>query len=231
VGRKPTRTRRAFTLIELLVVISVIAVLIALTLPSLSGAQETARRVKCLSNLRAIGQGLNLYLDTGDGLLPRTAPLPVEGGNPTLPEALEPFLDAPLPRLDESTGLYIVSEPWRCPSDAGPVDPESTEINPVWADTSLSYLDAAGQFMDAAANLGVPEDTVRFAVSKAYEFHGNVAVVTDADLWHDLRAGGAPVNALYHSDWRADWLIELKEEEQEAFFEDVLFRFGGLPGG
>jgi prepilin-type N-terminal cleavage/methylation domain-containing protein len=50
-----------FTLIEVLVVTAILALLIAVFLPSLALARQQARRMACASNLRAVGQALNLY--------------------------------------------------------------------------------------------------------------------------------------------------------------------------
>jgi len=58
---------RAFTLIELLVVIAVIAVLISILLPSLAGARESARTLKCKSNQRMFGVAFLTYANANQG--------------------------------------------------------------------------------------------------------------------------------------------------------------------
>ena len=53
--------RRGFTLIELLVVVAIIALLVSLLLPALSGARNQTNRVRCQTNLRTIGHAIQFY--------------------------------------------------------------------------------------------------------------------------------------------------------------------------
>ncbi len=65
------RSRKsAFTLVELLVVIGIIALLISILLPALGRAREAANAIKCSSNLRAIGQGVAIYIANYKGAIP-----------------------------------------------------------------------------------------------------------------------------------------------------------------
>jgi hypothetical protein len=67
---KRSREVGGFSLVELLVVIGVNAILLALLLPALRMARESANRVKCAGQLRQIGYGFEMYANANKGWLP-----------------------------------------------------------------------------------------------------------------------------------------------------------------
>jgi type II secretory pathway pseudopilin PulG len=68
--RRQTGSAGAFTLTELLVVMGVGAMLAAVLLSASFTTRERVLRAECVSNLRQIGVGLNLYSTEANGYLP-----------------------------------------------------------------------------------------------------------------------------------------------------------------
>src|SRR5437879_5525206 len=98
-ARRRSIVQGGFTLVELLVVIGIIALLIAILLPALNRARESANMLKCQATLRSMAQAAHLHAAEHQGYMP------LAGAQPTYP--LAAGVDDPLKRkytyfLDDS---------------------------------------------------------------------------------------------------------------------------------
>ncbi len=64
------KRNNGFTLIELLVVIAIIAILAAILFPVFAQARGKARAISCLSNVKQLGLGMQMYTQDYDEALP-----------------------------------------------------------------------------------------------------------------------------------------------------------------
>jgi prepilin-type N-terminal cleavage/methylation domain-containing protein/prepilin-type processing-associated H-X9-DG protein len=112
--------RKGFTLVELLVVIGIIALLIAILMPALSRAKEQANWLKCLSNLRQVGQAFMMYCNNNKGRFPVAG----ANGDPNdwifwedMPVGTRPDRKLDYSMIAPYLGIPVNPEILRCPSD------------------------------------------------------------------------------------------------------------------
>src|SRR6266480_3968535 len=190
----PKFSRRGFTLVELLVVIAIIALLIAMLLPALNGARQQANTIKCASNLRTIGQLMQMYAAQTKGRIPldywyddadfQYSKL----GHIFWAEEYARLLKRQMPTVpadrqrDQTLAPYLAKiELYRCPGNPNEKQPLSYAINGAWANSSYGLI---------------PITKVRNSAAVVYLTEANVTRPLDDfmqyDIWQDSHLPTAP---------------------------------------
>jgi prepilin-type N-terminal cleavage/methylation domain-containing protein len=198
--------RRGFTLIELLVVVAIIALLIAILLPSLGKARELANRSYCAANIRGIIQSMVVYSAENNDQYPSVLPpATVDAYYTANPQAAGTNLGVQS-SADKSIDSYYTTSP--AGVDAGSVtanlwilvlrnstsakqficksDPVPTNVSQLQTGSTYYVNFNGGTNGTSTADFG-------YSYSTAYPWQGTTAPASPAPWWKNTTDSSLPV--------------------------------------
>jgi len=198
--------RRGFTLIELLVVVAIIALLIAILLPSLGKARELANRSYCAANIRGIIQSMVVYSAENNDQYPVVGP-PATLNGYTLASNSTPggVIGTSQTAADKAIDSYFTTS---TPQDPGSVtanlwilvlrnstsakqficksDPAPTNVAQIQT-AAIYYINFNG------GTGGTSTADYAYSYSTAYPWNGTGTPMTPAPYWKNTTDSSLPV--------------------------------------
>ncbi len=203
--------RSAFTLVELLVVIGIIALLISILLPALSRAREQAMSVKCMANLRSIGQALVNYSVDNKGYIVPAFNMPIVPPGTTNQVAIQTPMDG-WPAILDRDGYMRTADQSRpgssafyCPStyDIYGMQNGQTLTNPGaargYVEWPMEFTGSTGGDSDPQAAVTIPASGFNKIIRcsywlNAYNPIGGAATspLTSTNVYYSVSVGWGP---------------------------------------
>jgi prepilin-type N-terminal cleavage/methylation domain-containing protein/prepilin-type processing-associated H-X9-DG protein len=199
------RKKKAFTLIELLVVISIIALLLAILIPSLNRAMELARRIICGSHLKTLTKGSSAYATAHGGWFVPAGYSPYyDSDSPgTPPEqnscnwvsnvTYRKYIDIDNYKTIQQKGIMQSPKEFLCPSDKISIDPDNVSQYGVL--TSYAYNVTDWNPWSGGSGNGWKNRIVGHRVDSINEPADKLNFIDGIDWWTDW------VAANYKNGW------------------------------
>lgn len=163
-SRRALRPRAGFTLIEILVVILITSVLMALLLPAVQSARETAHRAQCANNLKQIGLALHAY-HASHGSFPADvvdySKIPFTPPNALYLRSISPLVRL-LPYLDQQALYQSIN-----------IEAETRPKHPVNGVLETSYPMNTTAIHTGVATFLCPSDEYESAAPSGTNYRGN----------------------------------------------------------
>ena len=189
--------RRGFTLIELLVVIAIIAILAAILFPVFAQARDKARAIACMSNMKQIGLGVQMYVqDNDERLFFRAAKSSARVGSTRSGVVITDVIAYDRAQWWNLLMPYTKSsQVYSCPSDGS--QPKSPDINGV-NNIPRSFVAACAAENLTLAQVDAPADTIVITEKWGYVDNGvgSTGVTVNNETWlepfdgDECQAGG-----------------------------------------
>jgi prepilin-type N-terminal cleavage/methylation domain-containing protein len=202
---KHRQFQKGFTLVELLVVISIIAVLLAILMPSLSKAREQARRTVCASNLKQWSLALGMYvlnynnvvMDTFQPYMYRRLPCLTTGSRAGQPGSFT--INTIGPYLSKTKG-EVASSIWACPSASINLNQwYNMKDDTGWLPLMYSYFGRADIWKSEMQYVNKPQDITAKSLDAKKLIMSDSIYRFKAGGWWLNHAKGGP--SAHHPDW------------------------------